>query len=267
MKDREIIAQLKKLKAVYPSQQWLEEQGALLRSQVYSGVEAREELGFWEKFELLTARMSQPYAMAAMIMLFFVGSAGASVWMGQNAKPGEPLYIAKQLSEKTQFALAFNDKSKAKLSVEFAKARVQEMVAMVNDTGNTSQTANLASNFHKEIQAAKDRVAKVMPGTPATAKTEVAKAKDAKPAVVAKNVAKAKPAKGKATSSQPAEPSYFTAGSNKDALHIDISDNKANAISNPHDALQKAEQLFDEQDYQGAQDVLNQANDLLNQTQ
>ena len=270
MKERQIIAELKKMKAVRPSQTWLQEQAVVLRNQVYSGVEEREELGFWSKFEIMSARLSQPYAMAALIALFFLAS-GTAGWMGgKNAKPGEPLYIAKQLSEKAQYALAFSDKSKAKLNLEFARERASEIVAMISDNASSSRVEGLASDFHKELSDAKARLDRISPQTIPAKPVIVAQAKPktvAKAAAV-KTVAKLAPAKNpKATTSQPANPEYFTAGSNKDSLRVDISlnDNASSTPANPHQALQKAEDLFNNKDYQGAQEVLNEANQLLDQ--
>jgi len=271
MKEREIIAQLKQMKAVRPSQQWLQEQAVVLRAQVYSGVEEREELGFWSKFEIMTARLSQPYAMVALIALFFLGSGTAGWVAGQNAKPGEPLYIAKQLSEKAQFALAFNDKSKAKLNLAFARERASEILAMIASNQNGDKVAGLSNDFHKELSAAMARLERIMPQSKATVRpVEVAATKPKATAKAAPAKAAAKPAVAKnqkATTSQPTDPEYFTAGANKDGLRVDISavDPTVPKVDNAQEAVKKAEDLFNNQDYQGAQDVLNQANQLLDQ--
>lgn len=267
MTDREIIAQLKNLKSIRPDQAWLKQQSAVLRSQIYNGLEEREEFGFWAKFDLLATRLTTPYAMVAVIALFFLGSGGAGMALSKHAKPGEPLYIAKQMSEKAQFAFAFSDLSKTKLNMEFARERVNELAQIMKESGvQTSDTkvAVLRSDFHKELEAAQARLSSFAPKT-ADKKQAPAVAK-----APAKAVAKAVlPAgKKKATSTQPAELNYFTAATNKNDQHIDISapDNAA-AINDPKDALQKAAELFDKQDYDGAKDILDKANQLLDNPQ
>lgn len=252
MNDRELIKKLKSLRSVAANQSWLEKQEGVLRSQIYSGAAEVEELGFWGKMNLITIRMSQPYAMAALVVLFFVASGGASYFASQNSKPGEPLYIAKQLSEKTKMAFTFNEKSKTRLTVEFAKERINELAAM-SSAGNKSQMVTVKQEVAKDIASAKERLARFSP----------------RPVVIAvKPVAKvvAKATSTKVIAKKPAEDKLKAAAASKSGQRIDISLPDINTtlkITDPHQALDKAQELMDKDDYQGAKAVLDQANELI----
>lgn len=267
MSDRDLVAKLKNLKSIRPDRAWLDYQSGVLRSQIYNGVEETADFGFWAKFDLLATRLTTPYATVAVITLFFLGSAGASSLISKHAKPGEPLYIAKQLSEKAQFALAFNDFSKTKLNMEFARERVNELAQIMQESSPSSDDAKVASlqnDFHKEIDAAQARLAIISPESatknapPATAKLAVANISHKSDNKIGN--------KATTTIPTPANLDYFTATTEKGGESLDIS-NQASNINTPNEALQKAGELFDKQDYEGAKDVLDKANRLLDVTQ
>ncbi|MDD4412722.1 MAG: DUF5667 domain-containing protein [Patescibacteria group bacterium] len=265
MNDKELIAQLKKMESLKPNGEWLKANRQVLRAQIYNGREDCQELGFFAKFNLLAHRFSQPYAVAAIIVLFFAGSGALSSWMSKDAKPGEVLYTAKMISEKTKYTLTLNEDSKTKLNVEFAKERVDEMNDVLKtETKSENKVAILKDNFKKEVSQARERLAKNNPVVPKKANTPVASSK--KPAATT----------ARATSAAPqtnTNASFMTAADSKGLGGIDISvgetDNKKledvlkKESDNPVEILDKAQELFEKADYQGAKDALDKANELI----
>ncbi len=85
-----------------------------------------------------------------------------------NALPGDDLYSVKIGLERTQLALALTDSQRAKLQVEFAGRRLEEMVELSAST--KPQNLHLAVNrFKSELETIKEDLA-------ANEKTELAKA-------------------------------------------------------------------------------------------
>ena len=69
--------------------------------------------------------------------------------MAEKTKPGDSLYIAKIVSEKTQYALTFDDKSKAQLGLQFATNRVEEMNKVLAEEIDVCFSKKCPSNEEK----------------------------------------------------------------------------------------------------------------------
>ena len=270
MNDKDIVSRLKGLKSINPDSDWLNTNRSVLVNQIYSGRDKRDTLSFWAKFNLTMHQLSQPYVVAASILLFFASSGLASVYMSKDSTPGEPLYGAKKLSEKAQWSVAFKEKDKTELNLSFASNRVEEAANVVKTESVGSETkqekvAVLANDFKKEVGQVKDRLIK---------SGVAVKAQPAKQAVSVHKpaVRQVAVAAGKKPSSTPAKKDdFFTAGSSKDGRKLDINlqdstDKKIEAIKsqdNPIDVLNAAEQLFESQDYDAAKEAIKKADELI----
>jgi hypothetical protein len=111
-------------------------------------------------------KISQPAMAVVLVVVCVLGSGIASMRADQNTKPGDSLYIAKIASEKTQFALAWDDKKKAELGLEFAGNRAKELAEVLAESGERDSVKDevvekLKSDFKKELSVAKGRINKI----------------------------------------------------------------------------------------------------------
>jgi hypothetical protein len=237
MREKDLLIQLNKLNTIKADADFKATNRQLLMAQIAQGEEV-SSLGSLARLNIFMSRLFQPYAIAAMIVLFFAVS---SVWgmnMSAKAKPGDSLYIAKKLSERTKMLMAVNDKSKAKLNLEFASNRVAEMSSL-NQAEEASAKESLKNEFKSEISQVKTRLAKLNNGQD----------------------------KNTVNSSQD---NFNMADKSKDGVKIDIAvpDKKiATTTADNQDGigevLEEAEKLFDSGSYEKAAGKLDEANKKL----
>ncbi len=162
--EKSFIQKLSDLKEIKPDSSWKAANRELLLAQVGgSGIElengiALEKSGFsWAWFKILP----QPVMVIVLAVIVFGGSGAASLLASKNSKPGDSLYIAKILNEKAQMALTFNDDKRARLGLEFAGNRAEELKAVLSDTSNSDnqeQVASLVNDFKEQIKMAKSKI-------------------------------------------------------------------------------------------------------------
>ncbi|MCX6792744.1 MAG: DUF5667 domain-containing protein [Candidatus Falkowbacteria bacterium] len=224
MTERELIKNLSALKNIEADSNWVKSNREVLLYQIFNGAEYVDmPLGFFEKFSLISKRILQPTPIAAVIALFFVMSGVVSVRMSRNATPGEPLYVAKSISEKAQLLATFNETAKAKLNVEFATQRVAEIEKVVSEDkqdNNDARVQELATSFKNEINTVRDRLTKIK-----TAK---------------------KPINPQTASKDTKDNDVVSAELSKDNNGIDI------ASPDNQKTLSEAEKLFNDKNYNGA---------------
>lgn len=244
MTEKELLAQLNKLKAIQADASFKEANRHLLLAQITQG-EAVASLGAVARLNIFFSRLFQPYAVAVMIVLFFVASGIWGSRLSYQAQPGDSLYLAKRLAERTKMLVAVDDKAKTKLNLEFAGNRVAEMSLLRQAENQDTQASaeNLRSEFKKEIGQVKDRLVKF-------------------------NIDQAKP---DAVSNK--DDDFVSAGSIKDDGRLDVSvPAKPTASSTINDkgigeVLEEAQQLFDNGDYEQVVDKLGEINELIDQAQ
>ena len=138
MKEKDLLIQLKKLKGVRPDREWKKTNRELLYSQISAQADDNVKIGWFKSLErqlsIAFLRVSQPAMTVLLIIIFIFGGSVLSLRAARNTTPGDSMYIAKILSEKTQYALTFNEKSKAKLGLEFAGNRVKEINKVLAQT-------------------------------------------------------------------------------------------------------------------------------------
>ncbi len=165
--SQNIIAQLKELKhgEVKPRQEWLENNRALLLSQIKNTVNEQDQKinldNVWNTLSLFMPRMVVFNVMRPLTVLLVVTIVATSGWVASvdasyNALPGDWLYPAKRAAEKTQVAVASMvgmKSTETKLHSEFAKRRASETKQIVasNDPKKQEKVKAVMSDLKNEI--------------------------------------------------------------------------------------------------------------------
>lgn len=268
MTEKDLLTKLKKLKSVSAPVAWKQSNRDILISQLSAGNQVPERANWFEVFEnFLPERMvfvfSKPVAVFVAIALIIFGGSAASIAASARSKPGDSLYIAKIINEKTKQALTFDSKAKARLNLEFAGNRATEATQILSAAGTdqdkNAQLTELTANFKKELNAAKSRLAKINPNS--TSNND--------------NVNT-----GGAGTAGDEKIQVFGSALEKTDKGLEVSDNNQNinenteaatttasggaAVFSPADsALADAEKLFDQKDYQGSLDKLKEASTII----
>ena len=164
MSDKDLLRQLNKLKGIKPDADWRARSRGLLLKKLEA---SQADSGFIQAFKLSISSLrtiSQPVLTVFLIAFIVFGSGFASMKVAEDSKPGDSLYIAKIINEKTQFALTFDEGKKLELGLEFAGNRARELSQVLNspeDSAKQERVEKLVSNFKKEINLAKTRIAMI----------------------------------------------------------------------------------------------------------
>lgn len=177
---------------IRPDSAWQERSREILLMQIKQGVVEKEAQWFtfietvWMQKFLIQA--TRPLALAMMIIMAVFGGSVMSIRAANQTKPGDPLYIAKIISEKAHFALTFDNAQKAKLNLTFAANRATELKEMQQANPEVADHAEkikeLTNEINTELAEAKTRIAKIEPAVRNKEKTDdKPAADDAKKAV------------------------------------------------------------------------------------
>lgn len=225
---------------------WQARSRDILLMQIRHGAVEREAHWFsfietvWVQKFLLQA--TRPLSLAMMIILAVFGGSIMSIRAANQTMPGDPLYIAKIISEKAQFALTFDNTKKAKLNLTFAANRAQELKKMetskVDNNEHAEKVEELTNEIRTELAEAKARISKITP-VASSAKQESKKPEAVKP--VDKSTAK-----------------VATAVIEKDKAGIDFYDPR-------QAALEQAKNLIEKKDYNAAADQIKILNEAIDQ--
>ncbi len=296
MEDKELILKINKLKNLKPDNQWKSDYREILFSQIsanqVNNLSKTNKFSWYLFYRRLIPKgimieLTRPVWVSLILLAILAGGSVASIYASRDAKPGDSLYLAKIVSEKAKQAITFGEKSKAKLNLEFASNRAQEMAQIVDQAKtaeqDSGQVEQLTKNFKKEITEVKNRLSKINIGEISQGKSKT----------VSNNAAESKTA---SPATERPEQKVFGANLKKDNQRIEISEPKKDetkstdgvtstpaatqnlltatstlndsAISNtnPGKILEEAEKLFDEKNYNGTIDKLQEVNDIINKT-
>lgn len=273
MTERDLLTKLKNLKSVSASASWKKSNRDILFSQISGGSKEPERANWFEVFEnFLPQKMvfvfSKPVAVFAVIALIVFGGSAASIAASARSKPGDSLYIAKIISEKTKLALTFDSKAKAQLNLEFAGNRATEATQVLSESGTdqekNAQLDELSTNFKKELTAVKSRLAKINPNSTSNNNDNnnngnAGSTGDEKVQVFGSALEK---------TDQGVEVSDNQENSNKDNINQAATTTKtsgAAVFSTADSALADAEKLFDQKDYQGSLTKLKELSVIIDQ--
>lgn len=249
------------LRTIKPGANWKKSGREILLAQISAGKDLEPANWFEVTENLLPEKLvmffSKPAAVVAAIALLVFGGGTASVWASAKAKPGDSLYIAKIISEKTQLAFTFDAKEKTKLNLEFAGKRVEEAARVIaepdDEQDKNARIEELASSFKKEISAAKTRLSKNAPA-PAAGESVTEGQEDGK--VFGADFGRSNEGMEIAPGGEAAAGAGAQEGTSTPLA-------TGPAARTPETALGEAEKLFDRKDYQGSLDMLKQASDII----
>jgi len=161
------------MKETRPDSGWQSRNRADLVEYVYGARQTVEPgaFGWWElvvkqlPIEAVKA-VRRPAAAFAVLVLLLFGGGLVSLGAAQDAKPGDSLYIAKRATEKTKLAFTFNQQEKARLGLEFAGNRAEEIGQILSEAREDKQEREravdeLVQNFRQEINSVKSRLEKM----------------------------------------------------------------------------------------------------------
>lgn len=256
MNDKELFKKLNNLKTIKPSEDWKKTNREILRSQISAGynIDDKSESNLkiiWQSImprEVLM-NIAKPVWVSSLasVLILIIGVGG--VYASKNSKPGDSLYIAKIISEKAQMAITFNKKDKAELGLEFATSRAKEMSQVLEQPNKIGDSMNkkaeqLSQDFKKEISQAKNRLTAIQSA---------------------------------GSQNKEEEPEMFGATLGKNGQRIEIAEPVEIATTTEKNfppasgqaadkALEEAEKLFDEKNYGGTINKIEEARQIINKS-
>ena len=250
MNDRELLKKLNNLQTIKPDDNWRKNYREILRSQIFAGAAVNKSESnlriIWES--IMPGRifidMAKPvWATTLVSVLILVISIGG-VYASKNSKPGDSLYIAKIISEKAQLAITFNEKNKAQLGLEFATNRAKEITQILKESKEPEdkkdkKVEQLSQNFKKEINQVKNRLTMIKE---IESQEKKEKEKEEEPEVFGANLVK-----------------------NNQRMEIAEPVELNPTATTTDEVLKEAEKMFDEKNYDGTIDKLEEANKVINQ--
>lgn len=164
MNEKELLSQLNNLKNIKPDGDWKRASREILLSQISGGYYDAEKTELKKENFVFSLKhlFAQPAFITITILAVVLGGGVLSLNVSRNTKPGDSLYIAKIISEKARATFTFNDEDKAKLGLEFAGERAKEMSQVLagsnDDEKKAEKVEKLANNIKKEISNVKMRL-------------------------------------------------------------------------------------------------------------
>lgn len=144
------IQQLKQLKNISPSQEWLKDNKAQLMSRFFADQPSSDPglHPYWEMLLLKTAGVF-------ILVIFAVAGTLGIVSAAQNSLPGDLMYPLKIAVEKAQAKFVASEGAKADLKTEFASRRMREFRQLIDkpevSAKQDQKIAQAVGNFQKEI--------------------------------------------------------------------------------------------------------------------
>lgn len=275
MNEQDLLKQLNNLNNIKPSAEWKKESRDILLNQIHNTEDVKIS-----KFKIfmeilprqLVEQAAQPAMAVFLILLFVLGGGIFGLKAAQDTKPGDSLYIAKIISEKAYLALTFDKKKKAKLGIEFASNRTKEMESIMNSNENgdkKERTEKLAEGFRKEITAVKTRIVEMnIENSNNNTEMELENEEDLQ--IFSANIGKTDEGMQIGiTITEDTEESQNAQNKitedAEDIIDVEILDTTSTSTESDLDkALGEAEELFNNEDYEGALDKLTEVNNIIN---
>ena len=158
MKNSDLILKLKSLKNVNPDKKFLENNRALLLSQISNSGE--DSVSGFDKVLMTSQNLarlfSKPvFALGAFVLVLF-GANFVSNNVLAKSKPNDSLYIARIISEKVKVNTTFNEDAREKLALSYALRHAEDIASILSDAEfnveeNHDQVAKLSNSFIQEV--------------------------------------------------------------------------------------------------------------------
>ncbi len=277
MNDKELLKKLNNLKTIKPDENFKKNYREILRSQIYAGQTINKSESNLEIIlenimpGKIFLNMIKPVWAASLVSVLILVIGVGGVYASKNSKPGDSLYIAKIISEKAQFAITFDEKDKAKLGLQFATNRAKEITQILEESKESedkkdAKVEQLTQNFKKEISQVKNRLTIIK-----AAEIQIAQNKEEEPEIFGANLGKddqrieisepATPAGGQVKPIIKEEILIQSAESQAEPVATTTQEN----LKTPDKALEEAEQMFDEKDYDGTINKIEEVKQIIDQ--
>jgi len=246
MNDHFVSQQLKKLRQIQPATDWVDQQRQVIMAQVYNGQTPTDQFSYWSNLWLsFKYAFSQPgVVVSAILTIVLLGGGTTSYLAGRHAKPGDSLYIAKQINERAKLlVVSFDRDEQNRLKLAMASQRVTDMSG-VDPVTNQKQAEAISREFKQAVSEVKNQLVK--------AETKAA----------AQAVIKATKSETELAATTSTEPTFSVATGRDRDDRIEINE-PIEATLTPRQIIEEAEQLFDKQDYSATIDKLQAASELL----
>lgn len=156
--------QFKELRKIRPSLEWKNKTREALLKELEATHYQTETRGVLDTIQGVFAntflpKIAQPVGLVSfLVCALLIG--GISSVASHDSKPGDSLYIAKIINEKTQFAFTFREENKIRLGLEFAQKRTIEIEEVLEEHNlqaeeKDKKIAKLTNDFKKEIKRVK----------------------------------------------------------------------------------------------------------------
>ncbi|MBU0545933.1 hypothetical protein KKA13_01625, partial [Patescibacteria group bacterium] len=191
--SRELIKQLKTLKSgeTNPRAEWLASNRELLLSQVKNTVGANPSSeqadiarkNFWSTMSIFMPQKFVYNVMRPVMVMLVILCVVTSGWINTvdaayEALPGDWLYPAKKVTEKTRMTVASvmgDKKTETKLHVEFAKRRAQETKKIMSDPAKKGKASQMVAELKEEIKQASAKLEEIKNDSKEQMTTDVVK--------------------------------------------------------------------------------------------
>lgn len=148
MQEKELIRTIKELKKIRPRKDWV-----LLTKEQILGTSTELSASEEKRFELFP--FFKPAYAGLFLLLFVVSLFGIS----RNALPGEPLYVIKRISERTQAAFVPQEEE-SRLNLELANKRLEEL-GRIAKNNEVKKLAPAINEFQASVSQAAKKMVKV----------------------------------------------------------------------------------------------------------
>lgn len=267
---KNLNSQLNNLKNIKPGNDYKSKNRELLLTQIYNTADAKPadfSFGFSAYFQQLASEfvdmIAQPAMVVGLVLVSLLGGGLFGATASKGTKPGDSLYVAKRISEKTQLALTFGEKEKAQLRIDFAGNRVEEIEQVLADNkqneAETKKTVDdLVNNIKSEVGAAKFGLQKI--NKSANIDKKVAE----KTTEVADKASSTNTAKAKSE-----EDEIFSANLGKDNAGISVAERVVNVVKKDEDSktlLTQAKESLESDDVANTLSVLDKIDEAIDKT-
>lgn len=262
MTEKELISQLNNLKSIKPDKLWKAENREILYTQISNSAPQIIKLNiFIDSLIKIKEFFAQPSLALVILLAVMIGGSifGTSAF---TAKPGDSLYIAKIISEKAQLAMTFNEEEKTKLEIKFANNHAKEIAQLLSaQNQNQKDTDKLTSDFKKEIDIVKTKIKQIKIADNANQNQEDTLQ------VFSANVERDNQGIQVSTPLNAASTTIAT-GATETTATTTPENTLAIPTEDPHQKiLREAEELFDQKDYAGVGDKIEEINSLIEQAE
>jgi len=267
MNEKDLFKKLNNLKTVKPDDNFKKSYREVLYAQISAGATVNKSESnlktIWDSVMpgKIFMDMAKPVWVTSLasVLILVVGIGG--VYASKNSKPGDSLYIAKIISERAQLAMAFNEKDKAKLGLEFAASRAKEITQVLGESKEQGEEQNkkveqLSQNFKKEISQVKNRLTTIKA---AENKNNQNKAEEVE--VFGANLGKSDQRMELAEPVKPEVGGQIQPNIEPNSVATTTEEN----LNNSDKVLEEAEKMFDEKNYDGTIDKIEEVKQIINQ--